>query len=671
MRKDSFWRIIPVILIAFVINISSLSAKESVLYGGGPLYEHAAEHLEMIRSSNFTTIMLWTIHIHGDGDLVYNDIKIVDDGVYIGDEEWPDAVMAFKQGNTCVRRIEIAIGAWGSGSFNSIRDLIAAEGTGPDSRLYKNFKLLKDTIPAIDGISYDDEVTYDVDSSVKFAVMMYDLGFKVTLCPYTRSSYWRDVFSQTNDQRPGCIDRVDLQCYAGGAWNNPGTWNNYFGGLHVTPGLWCYSEGQTPIEVYNKMGEWNDNYNIAGGFMWLLDDMLKHQNTYPISDYGLAINLPLEIDYTEEPVVTLYQNCPLYDGWSAEVGEGAYTAADIVIAGGKDNDASSLSITPGYQVTLYSEDNFQGQSVVLRSDIDCLVDIGWNDILSSMVVEPIEDPVLYLKFNEGSGAVAADSTEFGFDGSITSGSWSAGKQCGGLAFDGVNDYVEIDDSNWKGFGAVSGRLDRSCCGWIKTEVPWFMICNWGQESIGGKWNVQLAPNGALGVSINGSHAIGGTDIVDGKWHHVAVVLEDDGLANGSVDEASYPDIRDISLYVDGQPEEISVIEGTAIINTVATGKINIGVDILGADYTQGAIDEFMIFSRALSADEILQIYSQYALVGDFVADGDIDLKDFSVLAYNWQAGDMCDIDLTCDCAVDNDDLMILVDEWLSGDSAAR
>jgi len=98
----------------------SAGAKESILYGGGPFYSGAVSNLNNIRNSGFTTLILWTIHVHSDGDLVLNDVKLIDDGVYVGKSSWPDEVLAFKSGNTSVRRIEIAIGSWGVPDFETM-----------------------------------------------------------------------------------------------------------------------------------------------------------------------------------------------------------------------------------------------------------------------------------------------------------------------------------------------------------------------------------------------------------------------------------------------------------------------------------------------------------------------------------------------------------------------
>ena len=643
-------------LAMLLIGIGTLEvhAKQSVLYGGGPLYSNAAAHRDMIRASGFTTIILWTIHVYSDGDLVLNDHKIIDNGVYVGRSAWPAEVAAFKTGDTSVNRIEIAVGSWGVQDFERIQSLIEAEGTGPTSTLYKNFQTLKNVIPAIDAVSFDDESNYHVNSTVEFAVMLSDLGYKVTLCPYTRSTFWRNVYNSVNSQRPGTIDRIDLQCYAGGANNNPGTWNNYFPGLKVTPGLWCYPNspnGYTPSQVEAKMSEWRGTHDIAGGFMWLLDDMLPHQGTYPVSAYGRAINDALAINTHRSEVLTLFQHIN-FTGWLADFTVGSYTAANIIAAGGLNNDASSLIIKPGYQVTFFEHDNFQGASLVKTATDSTLVDDGWNDRVSSMIIEGIQDPVLYLPMNDNGGAAAADVSPYARHGNLIAmdeNSWVTGKQCGGLYFDGIDDRVTIP-----GFKGISGGLSRTCTAWIKTTKASGDIMTWGHAASGTKWIVRINETGSLRAQVQGGFIYGITPVNDGQWHHIAVVLENDDT----------PNISEVVLYVNGRPDVPEAILSHPI-NTADTLDVALGVDpLVGTRYFQGRMDEVRVYSRALSNTEVWHLYAADALAGDILSDGVVDIADFLYLAETWLSSHDGAADLTCDGIVDLADFAILAEEWL-------
>ena len=63
----------------------------------------------------------------------------------------------------------------------------------------------------------------------------------------------------------------------------------------------------------------------------------------------------------------------------------------------------------------------------------------------------------------------------------------------------------------------------------------------------------------------GGYIYGGTVINDDQWHHVAVVLENDGT----------PDISEAKLYVDGNPETIQASLAKAV-DTMNTQKVQIG-----------------------------------------------------------------------------------------------
>ncbi len=83
--------------------------------------------------------------------------------------------------------------------------------------------------------------------------------------------------------------------------------------------------------------------------------------------------------------VKVYQHCS-YGGYSAGLTVGTYTLSQLVALGVKDNDLSSLEVPSGYKVTLYSDDNFAGTSVVLAGNDTCLVAKNFNDLTSSIRV---------------------------------------------------------------------------------------------------------------------------------------------------------------------------------------------------------------------------------------------------------------------------------------------
>lgn len=286
-RKPLYWLLSCLMLIGlFPAGASAQTEPESVIYGGGPFYSGGTQTMDILKQSGFTTVMLWTIHVHGNGDLYYNDQLVVSNGAYVGDSAWPARLATLKQAPTSVKRLEISVGSWGVSDFQNIKNLIAAQGTGTNSILYKNFAALK-TATMADAVSFDNEDLYDVNSSVSFGSMLAGLGYKITLCPYTNVSYWKSVKSQLG----ASVDRIYLQVYDGGAGNDPAYWSSQMG-MTVMPGLDSKTSGggHTPGQVASRMAEWKAQAGIHGGFIWYYDAILNNPSAGSAADYAAAIN---------------------------------------------------------------------------------------------------------------------------------------------------------------------------------------------------------------------------------------------------------------------------------------------------------------------------------------------------------------------------------------------
>lgn len=213
-----------------------------------------------LRASGFTTMVLFTMSVATNGDFTYNGGQLIcSNGVYVGPINWGALLNQCRTAPSSVSRIEMCIGGWGDTSWSNIKNLITANGTNATTVLYRNLSALK-TALGIDAIDSDDESAYDSSSAIKFGQMCGAVGLKMTLCPYSNVSYWQAVKSGLGS----ICDQVYLQCYDGGAGNNPATWNSYFGGLKVIPGYWDYERDTTFL---TKMQQWS-SAGGSGGFLW-------------------------------------------------------------------------------------------------------------------------------------------------------------------------------------------------------------------------------------------------------------------------------------------------------------------------------------------------------------------------------------------------------------------
>ena len=321
-------KMIGILCLSFLFNI--LLIGQSGVYVGGPAYYDTEFSINELKTSGFTTAIVWTIHINGVGDLNFNgEFLVCKDGNYVGDQKYkdfPKNMALLKTAPTSINRLEVGLSAWGSSTFANIKSLIESEGTGENSILYKNFKALKETIPAFDAINFDDESTYDEPSSTQFAIMLADLGFKVSLVPYTASTYWTNLAKNTNSQRPGAVDIVYLQCYAGGSSNSPCDWTGYFDDIPVYPGLWGSQIGAASVQ--SRMEGYNSNCGSEGGFIWIYDEI---KNSVAVEELADAINNAFGITYNLNS--TISSPIPIPNAYEVDLSEGlSWTAGENAVS---------------------------------------------------------------------------------------------------------------------------------------------------------------------------------------------------------------------------------------------------------------------------------------------------------------------------------------------------
>ena len=207
------------------------------ILGGGPVYKHVPANLAELKKSKFNELIVWSVEVNPAGDLNLNgEFPLTSAGAYVGNQTYPSFPADLRSLKAAKKlRVTLSIGSSNFGDWEDIKALVDSQGTGPTSILYKDFAAIAAALP-IDAIDFDDENSYDAPSTEKFAVMLGNLGYKVTINPYTNASYWTSVVSAINSQRPGTVDGVHLQTFAGGDGNSPCSgWN--FGSVPVYPGL--------------------------------------------------------------------------------------------------------------------------------------------------------------------------------------------------------------------------------------------------------------------------------------------------------------------------------------------------------------------------------------------------------------------------------------------------
>ena len=215
----------------------------------------------------------------------------------------------------------------------------------------------------------------------------------------------------------------------------------------------------------------------------------------------------------------------------------------------------------------------------------------------SVIVGPAGggDPTLvaHWKFDETTGAVAADASGYANNGTLTSGpAWTGGKQANALAFDGIDDYVLVNHSGSLAIG--QNNADFSAAFFLNlrqgTTGLWRSLIHKGainDERTFGIWAFNTDNRLAYQVSTSAAWVESGTSAAQiplNQWVHIAFVKSGNA----------------IRLYINGVLDSQRTLNGSVIGNS---GPLYIGKDPWhsGAD---SLMDDVRIYNRALSASEI-------------------------------------------------------------------
>jgi hypothetical protein len=127
-----------------------------------------------------------------------------------------------------------------------------------------------------------------------------------------------------------------------------------------------------PQQFRNTMNSLNSNYVVVRPDH--LFQLLREAN-------GLTV------DPNGDPVATVYTDCG-YAGTQAALPVDNYTSAELQAKGIASNQISALKLAPGYEVELFSQDNFTGQSTIINADKSCL-NYTWNNKIKSLKLRGI------------------------------------------------------------------------------------------------------------------------------------------------------------------------------------------------------------------------------------------------------------------------------------------
>ncbi len=204
--------------------------------------------------------------------------------------------------------------------------------------------------------------------------------------------------------------------------------------------------------------------------------------------------------------------------------------------------------------------------------------------------------VAHWKLDDGAGGTTEDSAGTN-DGTITNATWTDGRLCGALEFDGTGDYVTIT-------GLLGQPANITLTVWARLDSG---ASSKEVISLGDYVAMRMDEGGGVGTKgffYNGSAwaVLGTSDFhADTGWHHLAYVVDDDNNSQ--------------KFYVDGVEEgtgsDTSSISYSGLGSNTFIGRHGNGQTSFDFD---GAIDDVRVYDRALGVTDIQALAATYKVI---------------------------------------------------------
>jgi len=196
--------------------------------------------------------------------------------------------------------------------------------------------------------------------------------------------------------------------------------------------------------------------------------------------------------------------------------------------------------------------------------------------------------VLHLLMNERSGNKTYDLSGKENNGTIIGAAWRAN----GLEFDGVDDYVLVNDANSLditgpitiSFWAKPSSTASNAGGWMDKYAAYAI-----RYYVSGSQKLNVVLWGTATTKQVASSASGLLPV--GQWTHFTMTY----------------DLSNVKQYFNGALDTASVIAFTESLKTSAQ-NLSIMRTLTDANHLNGTIDEVAIWNRSLSAAEIKKLY---------------------------------------------------------------
>ena len=193
-------------------------------------------------------------------------------------------------------------------------------------------------------------------------------------------------------------------------------------------------------------------------------------------------------------------------------------------------------------------------------------------------------------FNEGSGSVVNDSSTYANHGILNNATWTAGFSGTGLSFDGDTDYVVIPNST-----SLQINTSFSMGLWVyptgEASEKYLITLGEGDTN----YSIRETEDGYLQFYLPGisPNQLTGPKLPTGQWSHVVAVYDQEN--------------SQLKFYLNSVLIASKAVTGNISASSAA---LYIGKNSIYA--WQGVMDEVRLYERALTSQEIFQLFIEYS-----------------------------------------------------------
>ena len=314
-------------------------------------------------------------------------------------------------------------------------------------------------------------------------------------------------------------------------------------------------EFDLPLEVQRVRADdkvWSDRNRVALQYGPLL---------YSHETVDLNGTNPLDLNISPEAVLSAQWDDNLLGG--------------VMVIQGAFANGAALAAIPNYV-----RNNRGGRSLV------------W---MREQPLAPPSEFVAWYKFDEASGTMASDASGNNSTATLrASATWAEGKLGNAVKLNGISDYVSLPA------GILENINDFTIAAWVKLEATstWSRIFDFGSGTGANMFLTPRSSAGTLRFAITTSGAGGeqqinsGHMLTKGIWQRIAVTCSGN-IGMIYIDGVEVARSNNLTL----KPSDLGPTTGNYI-----------GKSQYEDPYLRGLVDDFRIYSRALSASEILVLF---------------------------------------------------------------